>query len=241
MLVSMKILARPSFQSESPDAYSQFDLIAPFYPALEQCIFGSKLDKARQTFFETVLQADRILLVGEGNGRFLKSLLSQKQSGGVVVIEKSAAMIRLAQRRVGELGNLRCDLKFIQSDLRDCPPVDKFDCVVTHFFIDVFNPPAQRSVIRKIRELSTPNGTWINVDFLPARTWRGSMLMWAQYTFFRVISRIEAKRCFDELPAAVVAGWRLAESIPHLGGLVVAKRYQKGPVPVDGDGTRTAV
>jgi tRNA (cmo5U34)-methyltransferase len=231
LLLSMGILKGSVFDPESNYSGNQFDLVAPLYPVLEECVFGSHLNRARHSFFDAVVQADRILLVGEGNGRFLTSLLEHKNKGGVEVVEKSAVMIRLAKDRIRRLGGLRCDLKFIQADVREYNPAKKFDCVVTHFFLDVFNPLAQRSVIKRIAELTTPSGTWINVDFLPARTLRGDILMWLQYTFFRLVSRIEASRCFDESTAATAAGWTVAENISYLGGLVVAKRCQKEWVP----------
>jgi hypothetical protein len=61
-----------------------------------------------------------------------------------------------------------------------CPILNQviLNSLVTHFFLDLFNPPAQRSVIKRIAELTTPTGSWINVDFLPARTLRGGILMW---------------------------------------------------------------
>jgi len=70
-------------------AAAQFDLVAPIYPALERLVFGMGLDDARQAFFDKVLEADRILLVGEENGRFLKSLIARKRVGSVCVVEKS--------------------------------------------------------------------------------------------------------------------------------------------------------
>jgi SAM-dependent methyltransferase len=116
---------------------AQFDLVAPIYPALERLVFGAHLDNARQAFLKYVLEANRILLVGEGNGRFLKSVIARKLVGCIKVVEKSRMMIRLAKNRVGELA-----------------------------------------------ELITKEGTWINVDFVPARSLKGRVLMWSQYTFF---------------------------------------------------------
>jgi hypothetical protein len=217
--------------AESNDSHNQFDLVAPLYPLLEHCVFGSRLERARQAFFDAIVRADRILLVGEGNGRFLTLLLANKGSGSVKVVEKSTVMVRLAKDRIRRLREIRCDLEFIETDVREYNPADKFDCVVTHFFLDVFNPLAQRSVIKRIAELTTPTGTWINVDFLPARTLRGRILMWSQYTFFCLASRIEARLCFDESTAAAAAGWTVVETISYLGGLVAAKRWQKEPVP----------
>ena len=215
---------------EMQDPYNRFDLVAPLYPALERCVFGSHLNRARRAFFDAVVQADRILLVGEGNGRFLTGLLADKSKGCINVVEKSAVMIRLAKERTRKLGKVRCDLKFIETDVLEYSPPDKFDCVVTHFLLDLFNPLAQRSLIKRIGELTAPSGTWINVDFLPARTVRGGMLMCLQYAFFRIASRIQARRCFDASTAAAAAGWIVVETISYLGGLVVAKRYQRPEV-----------
>jgi ubiquinone/menaquinone biosynthesis C-methylase UbiE len=211
----------------SPTA-AQFDLVARIYPTLERLVFGVRLDDARKAFFEEILEADRVLLVGEGNGRFLKSLIAWKRAGCICVVERSKVMIRLAKNRAGDSGKV--GLEFIEADFRVYRPEQEFDCVVTHFFLDLFNPPSQLAIIEKMAESVANGGTWINVDFVPARTLRGSILMWLQYTFFRIVSRIESKRCFDESEAAAAVGWTIAEAISYLGGLVVAKRYRKGLV-----------
>jgi tRNA (cmo5U34)-methyltransferase len=218
----MKITANPGCALETT---ADFDLVAPFYPRLERLIFGTHLDDARQTFILEILRANQVLLVGEGNGRFLKLLSTQKFGGRVKVVEKSSMMIRLAKNHVGPLGKL--NLEFVQGDFRRCQLEKGFDCVVTHFFLDLFNPPGQLAVIEKFAELTDEMATWINVDFFPAGGWRSRVLMWCQYRFFRAVSRIEAKSCSDELPAARQSGWSLVEAVPYLGGLVMARRYEK--------------
>jgi ubiquinone/menaquinone biosynthesis C-methylase UbiE len=205
--------------------HNQFDLVAPFYPALERCVFGSRLDEARQAFYDCALQADRILLVGEGNGRFLASLLARKIGGSIRVVEKSPVMIRLAKDRID--GQREADLEFIEADIRHCIPERPFDYIVTHFFLDQFNPPAQQVIIDRFTELSTEEAAWINVDFVPPRTRGGRTLMWLQYAFFRVMTRLEARRCFDESTLAAQSGWIVLESLSFLSGFIVAKRYQK--------------
>jgi tRNA (cmo5U34)-methyltransferase len=227
----MGILKGSVFNPESSDSRNQFDLVARFYPALEQCVFGSRLTRARLAFFDAVVQRERVLLAGEGNGRFLTLLLARKNKGCIKVVEKSAVMICLAKARIRKVGKASCDLEFIESDVREYDAANKFDCVVTHFLLDAFNPPGQQSVIRKITELTTPSGTWINVDFLPARTLRGGILMWTQYAFFRLVSKLEASHCCDASAAAAAAGWTVVETISYLGGLVVATHWKKAPVP----------
>ena len=212
--------------------------MAPIYPALERLVFGVRLDDAWRAFFKEILEADRVLLVGEGNGRFLKSLTARKRTGCVCVVEKSRVMIHLAKNRAGESGKI--GLEFIEADFRIYRPGQEFDCVVTHFFLDMFNPASQLAIIQKMAEFVAKGGIWINVDFVPARTLRGGILMWLQYSFFRVVSRIESKCCFDESEAAAAAGWTVTEAISYLGGLVVAKRYRKGAIPAAGHNTPEA-
>jgi hypothetical protein len=51
--------------------------------------------------------------------------------------------------------------------------------------------------------------------------------MWLQYTFFSIVSRIEARQCYDETAAANQNGWIVSEKLSFLNGFVVAKRYTK--------------
>jgi tRNA (cmo5U34)-methyltransferase len=204
---------------------AQFDLLARIYPTLERLVFGARLERARRAFLEFVAQAECVLLVGEGNGRFLESLMAAKTAGQVRVVEKSPKMVRLAKQRA--VNSRQVALEFLEADFRQCQFAEQFDCVVTHFFLDLFNPPSQLAIIKKIAEVVAEGGTWINVDFVPASTLRGDILMRLQYAFFRVMSRIEAKRCFDESGLATGAGWIISETLSYLGGLVLARRYRR--------------
>jgi tRNA (cmo5U34)-methyltransferase len=206
-----------------PDA--KFGLIAPFYQALERCIFGWHLDGARQAFPDDAVLANRILLVGEGSGRYLQWLLARKKDGCVCVVEKSPVMIWLAKTRIA--GRAKVDLEFVQTDFRSYTAAQPFDCIVTHFFLDLFEPRSHQIMVEKFADLTTGNGTWINVDFVPPRTLAGRLLMWLQYTFFSIVSRIEARQCYDETAAANQNGWIVSEKLSFLNGFVVAKRYTK--------------
>ncbi len=98
--------------SSYPDA--KFDLIARFYPILERCVFSSQLDKARLAIRDDAPQGDRVLLVGEGNGRFLQWLLAHKINGSITGSgEKSRVMVRLAKNHIAGLGKGKVGLEFI--------------------------------------------------------------------------------------------------------------------------------
>ena len=79
---------------------TNFDLVASFYPLLEQIVFGSTLSRARRFFIPRVREGNKILLIGEGNGRFLFEMAKQTSSASVTVVDSSARMLASAARRI---------------------------------------------------------------------------------------------------------------------------------------------
>jgi ubiquinone/menaquinone biosynthesis C-methylase UbiE len=78
---------------------SNFDLVASFYPLLEQLVFGSTLNQAREFFAREIGAGKEILLIGEGNGRFLCEMMKQTASASsFTVIDSSVRMMAAARR-----------------------------------------------------------------------------------------------------------------------------------------------
>lgn len=189
-----------------------FDLVASFYPLLEQTVFGSTLSRARSFFISRVTEGNNILLVGEGNGRFLFEMVKQTSSGSVTVVDSSARMLAAAARRLATVDH--CSrIEFIHADILEWrSPVAHYDRVVTHFFLDLFTPCRIRRVVEKITRLATQDSLWINVDFSSEdRCLRQQLLMWAQYRFFQLSAGIQASRLFDPRPYIRQAGWEILE------------------------------
>ena len=189
-----------------------FDSVASFYPLLEKTIFGSTLSRARSFFISRVTEGSNILLIGEGNGRFLFELLKQTSSGSVTVVDSSARMLAAAARRLATVDHCS-QIEFIHADILEWrSPVAHYDRVVTHFFLDLFTPCCLRRVVEKISRLAKEDTLWINVDFTSEnQCLRQEVLMWAQYRFFRLSAGIQASRLFDPDPYIRHAGWKILE------------------------------
>src|ERR1041385_77794 len=56
-------------------ALMSFDALAPHYLWMEWLLAGRKLQRCRTAFLDEARAARDILLLGEGNGRFLQALL----------------------------------------------------------------------------------------------------------------------------------------------------------------------
>ena len=189
-----------------------FDYVASFYPLLEQTVFGSTLNRARSFFISRVTEGNNILLIGEGNRRFLFEVVKQTSSGSVTVVDSSARMLASAARRLATVDHYS-RIEFIHADILEWrSPVPHYDRVVTHFFLDLFTPACLRWVVEKISRLATEDTLWINVDFTSENLClRQKLLMRAQYRFFQVSARIQACRLFDPDPYIRQAGWEIVE------------------------------
>ena len=189
-----------------------FDSIASFYPLLEQIVFGSTLSRSRRFFARRVTEGNNILLIGEGNGRFLSEMVKQTSSASFTVVDSSARMLASAARRIATVD--RCPrIELIHADILEWQsPAAHYDRVVTHFFLDLFMPCRIRRIVEKISRIATEETLWINVDFTSEnQRLRQKLLMWTQYRFFRIFAGIEASRLFDSLPYIRQAGWEILE------------------------------
>jgi ubiquinone/menaquinone biosynthesis C-methylase UbiE len=207
-----------------------FNLVASFYPLLEQTVFGSTLSRARSFFISRVTEGNSILLIGEGNGRFLFEMMKQTSSGSITVVDSSARMLAAAARRLASVD--RCSrVEFIHADILEWrSPVAHYDRLVTHFFLDLFAPCSLRRVVEKISSLATEDTLWINVDFTSEnQSLRQKLLMWAQYRFFRLSAGIQASRLFDPDPYIREAGWEILERRSLDSGWISARLMSKEP------------
>jgi ubiquinone/menaquinone biosynthesis C-methylase UbiE len=205
-----------------------FDLIASFYPLMEQIVFGSTLSQARRSFITQVREGTHILLIGEGNGRFLFEALKQTSATSFTVVDSSTRMLAASARRIATVN--RCPrVELIHADFLEWrSPTMHYDRVVTHFFLDLFPPDRISQIVEKISLLAAENALWINVDFTSKnQNLRQKLLMWTQYRFFRTFAKIESSQLFDPCPYIRQAGWDILEASSLDSGWICAQRMSR--------------
>ncbi len=82
----------------------RFDWLAPHYAWVEAVTFGGLLQWCRTALLPDLADARRVLVLGEGDGRFLAAFLASNRAAKVDVVDSSAAMLALARRRVANDG-----------------------------------------------------------------------------------------------------------------------------------------
>jgi ubiquinone/menaquinone biosynthesis C-methylase UbiE len=204
-----------------------FDLLAPHYRWIEFVSAGDQLQQCRTALLGRVAESKKILIFGEGNGRFLLECRRKLPNAKITCVDASVRMLSLARRRLARQGVSCEQIEFICADaLTWMPPERNFDLIVTHFFLDCFRREQVEALIAKLARAAVPQANWLLADFQVAPAglsrYRSRVILWMLYRFFRVTTRLSAtvltppddflRRNGFELRQRHVYDWRLLHS-----------------------------
>ena len=127
-----------------------FNRLAPLYDAMADIGFAGRIHASQTTLLPRLPKVRRALVLGGGTGRFLASFLSHDPSARVVSIDASPGMTRMASARVASEGHSnRVELRV--GGLEKLGPDERFDLVVTHCFLDLFEELELEGVRQVVR------------------------------------------------------------------------------------------
>ncbi len=203
-----------------------FDPVAPHYRWLETLVFGSQLQKARLAFVRQIDPPRRVLIVGEGDGRFLAEFVQAHPQAMIDCLEASARMIDLARKR---LSSER--VRFLPEDIRSANlPAGYYDVVVTHFVLDCFSERALVEVVAKLACAAAPRANWLLADFREPRSgwkrWHAQFWLWLMYGFFRLTTEIEAAALVEPSRFLCKAGFHLRSQRLSRFGMIKSEWWQ---------------
>lgn len=214
------------------------DRIARWYRWMEYLGMGRTLERRRTEFLRTMVKPRRILLLGDGDGRFLRRLLDANPFAHIDSVDVSGKMIAEAKMRVSFPAKSRVDdvnrVEFYHADARIwVPPGGKYDLIVTHFFLDCFSEDELRLLIPRLAATVTGTGSWIVSEFRqPSAGWaatRAKLWMRGLYLLFGWTTGLQTKRLPDFRPFLDRAGFDLAEEVVANAGLLVSQRWTRKP------------
>ena len=208
-----------------------FDCLARHYRWLEFLLAGNKLQRCRTAYLPQLRSCRRILLLGEGNGRFLVECRRAFPAARVTCLDASPHMLARARRRL-ERSRLPSDeMEWIAADaLTWQPPRGEFDLVATHFFLDCFRPEQLSQLLGTVASAVEPGGTWLLSDFrLPEHgpaLWRAWCIHRSMYGFFRFVTRLPARRLTPPDAWLLRQGFVLRERRLSEWGLLHSDRWE---------------
>ena len=208
-----------------------YDRLAPYYASLEHFVFGSALMRARTALLDDLPKLEHVLILGEGDGRFLQIFLQKQPACRVTCVEQSSQMVERARARLEPTQAERVTF-LVQDALTFTPELHAYDAVITLFFLDCFTAEKLKTLIPNLLDALGPGGVWYYVDFqTPGRGWRrarGRMLLEAMHLFFRPTTGLEPSQLVNPKPLFRESGLVLKQQQTLNFGLLTAQLYERG-------------
>lgn len=207
-----------------------FDSVARSYWLLERLAFGGALEAARFCHLDALGGCRRVLVLGEGDGRFLVRLLRRFPELRVDCVDASAAMLTQAAQRLSTEERRRVNL--ICADVR-CWKMEEgvYDAAVTLFVLDCFAQMEAEELVGRIATALRPDALWLWADFtLPAHGWRrGRARLWLAllYAFFRWRTGLRTRRLPEIDGALGAAGFAPERATELQAGLLLSVLWRR--------------
>lgn len=202
------------------------DHIAGWYRYLEYASFGSALHRRRCHFLPQLSGHGKVLMLGEGDGRFLAEFARLHPEAEIDYADLSAKMLRLAANRVRPQANVRFHHRNL---LTDPLPGNGYDTIVTHFFLDCLSRDELTKVVQKTAASAATKARWIVSEFRePNAGWqrlRARLWIRGLYFAFRVATRLQTQRLPDHAKALREAGFAMRSEAIASAGLLTSQLW----------------
>lgn len=209
-----------------------FDRLAPHYDWMERVTAGGMLQRVRLSCLKN-LRATRVLLAGEGHGKFLVPLCECLPSAEITCLDASARMLDVARRRLDkELPFTSGRIEWVHATLPEWSlPGDSYDLVVTNFFLDCFDGDLLKRVVKALSKSIQPGGSWLISDFaVPAHPLArppALLALWLMYRFFRRSTGLPARALDSPFPILSAQGFVRMRKHDALLGFLTSQLWQR--------------
>ena len=212
------------------------DPIARWYRWLEYAGLGRALERRREAFVDEIADARRVLVLGEGDGRFLKKLVEScgkmRENCGVLAafasrpdfsidyVDLSHGMLDLARIRAGT-----DRVVYRHGDALTIPlPRAEYDLVVTHFFLDCLTENDATKLIARVAASLQPGARWLISEFREPGRWARAMVAML-YFFFRITTGLRTQHLIDHRPLLAARGFVMLREETARFGLLASELW----------------
>lgn len=213
-----------------------YDALAPIYQALETCLFGRTLQRARVALLDRLPESKTALVLGDGNGRFLEQLCLAQTHCLVTSVDQSEGMLQAQRKRVARV-HAEDRVLFLCRDARTFQPqTESFELITCPFFLDCFTQQELVDCLPKWISGLRPGGHFYFVDFIkPESGWRhhqAAVYEPLMHWFFRWQTELPNQKLvdFDSVFDTVFDQQNLSliESTNDVHPMIACRMYCKG-------------
>ena len=204
-----------------------FDNLARHYQLLERMLFGNQLALARRKALDDLpIHPNKILLIGDGDGRFCQDILTARADTEIVSIDSSPRMLDQARKRLVDANLNPQRVDFVEEDVRQYDfPKSEYDFIALNFVLDCFRQEELDSLLPRIEASLKPTGYIGYSDFaIPNRSvfsrFVANTIVSLLYIVFRMTTNLQAK-CLPNINWSKTM--HLVSRNERLGGLIISE------------------
>jgi len=206
---------------------NDYSKIARRYDFLSRLIFFRSQVNAQINQLQHIPENSKVLIAGGGTGWILEEIAKIHPSGlHIIYVEISSTMLALSKQR--RCGTNQVD--FIHSAIEAYNEDYAFDVVITPFLFDNFSIERAQRVFDRLHQQLKNRGFWFMVDFSLDKTngiWWKKIFLRVMYTFFNIMSQVEAKKLIDMPVFFLEAKYIIFEDQFYYGNFIRATIFQK--------------
>jgi SAM-dependent methyltransferase len=198
---------------------------------MEYLTFGPTLHRRRREFLCDTARTRSVLILGDGDGRFLAEFLRHNTNAVVDSVERSRSMTHLAAARIANAPNGPRRVRQLIEDAGTVQLPRSYDLVVTHFFLDCFTTKELERLIPRITAHLHPRARWIISEFqIPSSGLRrqlARLVIKLLYLCFGVLTGLKTRRLPDYHDVLESNGYIRTASKAGVAGMLVSELWQR--------------
>jgi len=207
-----------------------FNRLARLYRWMELASFGPWLWWCRCAWLDELSSCRRALVVGDGDGRFTRRLLTANPQVAADAVDASPAMLSALLRRAGKHAHR---VHIHTADARTWQPsagAPPYDLVVTHFFLDCLTTAEAAAFASMVHTAAAGPALWVVSEFAIPRSLFGRLvarpIVASLYRAFGWLTGLAVRTLPDYAAGLRAAGFQLEKQRPWLGGLLVSELWR---------------
>lgn len=165
-----------------------FNRLAPIYDALARVAIGKGIRTSQLHFLNHLRERRKLLILGGGTGWILPCIIKSNPTIQIDYVDISHRMIEQARSNV----SADFQVRFIVGTEENIPDKN-YDCVITNFYLDLFDDVNLGHAVFCIKNSILPNAIWVATDFIDEKPWHRRVLA-IMYWFFRLTTGLRTKK-----------------------------------------------
>ncbi len=180
---------------------ANFDHIARAYRWLEYLTLGPTLQRCRTHFIPQLREQTHVLVLGDGDGRFLARLYAVHPLLRATAVDTSTAMLALLRRNCEQASShAETRLRTSHSNALEHTPAADTSLIAAHFFFDCLTQSEIDALIARFTAHVQQDALWLVSDFrIPAGFMHhpATLLVRLLYFAFRLLTGLRTSQLPD--------------------------------------------